>query len=107
LIVSADLTTHDVRGRLYNPAKQGGVLFSTLYPPNTSVADRLQWCQSIPQAPCISTYQSVNLSARSYHAGGVNVALADGSIRFVAEAVDVSVWQALGTRAGGEVPGDY
>ncbi len=108
LIVSPDLTTHDVRGRLFNPAKQGGVLFSTLYPPNTAVADRLQWCQSIPPAPCRSTYAEINLSARSYHAGGVNVLLADGSGRFVVDGIAPATWTALGTRAGGEpVGGDY
>jgi prepilin-type processing-associated H-X9-DG protein len=34
---------------------------------------------------------------------GVNVALCDGSVRFVNTNVDVSVWRALGTRNGGEV----
>jgi prepilin-type N-terminal cleavage/methylation domain-containing protein len=38
LILSADLTTHDVRGRLFNLAKQGGVLFRiTLYYCQTSL----------------------------------------------------------------------
>jgi prepilin-type N-terminal cleavage/methylation domain-containing protein/prepilin-type processing-associated H-X9-DG protein len=107
LIVSPDLTTHDVRGRLFNPAKQGGILFSTLYPPNTSVADRLQWCQSIPPAPCQPTYAEINLSARSYHASGVNVLFADGSGRFVVNGIARPTWTALGTRAGGEPLGDY
>jgi prepilin-type N-terminal cleavage/methylation domain-containing protein len=108
LIVSPDLTSHDVRGRLFNPAKQGGVLFSTLYPPNTSVADRLQWCQSIPAAPCRSTHVEINLSARSYHFGGVNVVLADGSGRFISDRIAPVTWTALGTRAGGEsISGDF
>ena len=41
-------------------------------------------------------------AARSNHVGGVNVALADGSARFVEDTVDLSTWRALGTRAGGE-----
>jgi prepilin-type processing-associated H-X9-DG protein len=39
----------------------------------------------------------------SNHQGGVNVAFADGSVRFVTERVVLAVWWALGTRAGGEV----
>jgi len=41
-------------------------------------------------------------AARSRHPGGVNVAMADGSVRFVADDVDPAVWKAAGTRAGGE-----
>jgi len=47
------------------------------------------------------------LSARSSFSGGVNVALADGSVRFVRDGVNVATWRQLATRAGGEVPGDY
>jgi prepilin-type N-terminal cleavage/methylation domain-containing protein/prepilin-type processing-associated H-X9-DG protein len=39
----------------------------------------------------------------SYHAGGVNVALADGSVRFMRETTPPATLQALSTRAGGEV----
>jgi prepilin-type N-terminal cleavage/methylation domain-containing protein/prepilin-type processing-associated H-X9-DG protein len=49
----------------------------------------------------------IHLAASSYHTGGVNVALGDGSVRFVANSVDFTVWQGVGTRAGGEVPGQY
>jgi prepilin-type N-terminal cleavage/methylation domain-containing protein/prepilin-type processing-associated H-X9-DG protein len=41
-------------------------------------------------------------AARSRHPGGVNVALADGGVRFVEDGVDAAVWKAAGTRAGGE-----
>jgi len=46
-----------------------------------------------------------HISASSYHTGGVNVGMADGSVRFIRDAVDFAAWQALGTRAGGEPPG--
>jgi prepilin-type processing-associated H-X9-DG protein len=82
---------------------QGAVIFSTLYPPNTTVSDRLAWCESIPKAPCINTSAGINLSARSYHPGGINVAFGDGSIRFITDNIDPTTYQALGTRAGGEV----
>jgi prepilin-type N-terminal cleavage/methylation domain-containing protein/prepilin-type processing-associated H-X9-DG protein len=50
---------------------------------------------------------SLNVAARSRHTGGVHVLLCDGSVRFVSENVDLAVWQGLGTRAGGEVVGEY
>ncbi|AMV36273.1 DUF1559 domain-containing protein [Planctomyces sp. SH-PL62] len=41
--------------------------------------------------------------ASSTHAGGVNVLLCDGSVRFIKNAISRDVWRALGTRAGGEI----
>lgn len=47
-------------------------------------------------------------AARSYHTGGVNTLLLDGSVRFVSNSVTPTSWQALATIAGGEViPGDF
>jgi prepilin-type N-terminal cleavage/methylation domain-containing protein/prepilin-type processing-associated H-X9-DG protein len=43
------------------------------------------------------------LTADSYHPGGVNVLLADGSVRFIKDSIDGATWRALGTMAGGEV----
>jgi len=39
----------------------------------------------------------------SNHPGGVNVALADGSVRFMKDSINPQTWWALGSRAGGEV----
>lgn len=47
------------------------------------------------------------ITARSYHVGGVNVLIGDGSVRFVADGIDGSIWRALGTRSGGEVVGEF
>lgn len=51
------------------------------------------------------TYAAV--TSRSYHSGGVNVLLMDGSVRFVTNDIPLATWHALGTRGGGEVVGDY
>jgi prepilin-type processing-associated H-X9-DG protein len=48
-----------------------------------------------------------HLAASSYHPGGVMVCLADGSVHFIRDAINFPTWQALGSRAGGEVVGDY
>jgi prepilin-type processing-associated H-X9-DG protein len=47
------------------------------------------------------TFASV--TARSYHSGGVNALLGDGSVRFIADSIAIALWRALGSRAGGEV----
>jgi len=102
ILVSPDVTGHDLRGRYYN-TWQGNVLFSALYPPNTTVGDRSDYCQPLIDAPCQSL-GGTNLiqSARSAHTGGVNVARGDGSIRFVSDNVDLAAWQAAGSRDGRE-----
>lgn len=43
----------------------------------------------------------------SYHTGGCHIGLADGSSRFVSENINLGTWRALGTRAGGEVIGEF
>ncbi|MDG3004863.1 DUF1559 family PulG-like putative transporter [Paludisphaera mucosa] len=39
------------------------------------------------------------------HPGGINALLADGSVRFLKSSIDLGVYQALSSRAGGEVVG--
>jgi prepilin-type N-terminal cleavage/methylation domain-containing protein/prepilin-type processing-associated H-X9-DG protein len=42
-------------------------------------------------------------AASSFHNGGVNVAMLDGSVRFVKNSIAYPVWTGIATRAGGEV----
>ncbi|GIW96332.1 MAG: prepilin-type N-terminal cleavage/methylation domain-containing protein [Pirellulaceae bacterium] len=46
------------------------------------------------------------ITSRSYHPQGVQVALVDGSVRFVSQQISLSTWRALGTRNGQDVAGD-
>jgi prepilin-type processing-associated H-X9-DG protein len=43
------------------------------------------------------------IGASSYHPGGVNVAMLDGSVKFVKSSVNYQAWHALGSKGGGEV----
>ncbi|OWK45426.1 DUF1559 domain-containing protein [Fimbriiglobus ruber] len=57
-------------------------------------------------APCAgtsTTWAGEIYTARSYHTGGVNIGLVDGSVRFVSDSVALANWQALGSINGGEV----
>jgi prepilin-type N-terminal cleavage/methylation domain-containing protein/prepilin-type processing-associated H-X9-DG protein len=52
---------------------------------------------------CMFPPSRIMTVANSRHPGGVNVGLADGSVRFVKDTVAIESWRALGTRNGGEV----
>lgn len=41
--------------------------------------------------------------ARSWHSGGVNVLMSDGSVRFIKDSIAPNTWYALATATGGEV----
>ena len=43
------------------------------------------------------------ISSASRHPGGSNTAFCDGSVKFIKSSISPQSWQALGTRAGGEV----
>jgi len=109
LILSPDVTQHDIRGRYFNPA-HCGVLFTTRITPNTLVPDHLNWCtasNAIKRAPCEWIGENQYVSLRSYHPAGVNVAMGDGSLRFIANSVDSSTYKSLGSRDGGETISNF
>ena len=56
-------------------------------------------------SPTVPTHAII--TSRSYHTGGVNVVLVDGSVRFISQSISLSTWRNLGTRSGGEVVNDF
>jgi prepilin-type processing-associated H-X9-DG protein len=47
------------------------------------------------------------IGASSYHPGGVNLLLLDGSVKFAKNGIGIRVWNSVGTISGGEtIPGD-
>lgn len=48
-----------------------------------------------------------HFAARSFHTGGVQVALADGAVLFVSNSIDLNTWRRVGARGDGEVVGEF
>ncbi len=101
----------DRRGRIWN-SWAGENFFSTLYGPNTLNADVCWTCGTVmTNNPCSANTSGIanNVqTSRSTHPGGVNSAMADGTVRFITNSIPTGTWQAISTRSGGEViPGDF
>ena len=78
--------------------------YNHYYPPNSPLYD----CITNDYTPGPGIYTALGFrAARSRHTGGVNVLLGDGSVRYVKNGVDMTIWRGLATRNGGEVLGDY
>lgn len=79
--------------------------FTTAWPPNKAVVGRRGEGDLDLATRLVSqggpTFGAV--TARSYHPGGVNALLADGSVRFVRGTVHGATWRSLGTVGGSEV----
>jgi prepilin-type N-terminal cleavage/methylation domain-containing protein/prepilin-type processing-associated H-X9-DG protein len=75
----------------------GMTLMNTVVTPNgapwTNCRDQCQGC---------STDDSLFSNVGSYHPGGANVLMADGSARFIKNSVSPQTWMALGTKSNGE-----
>ena len=89
-----------------------GSMFSTLLTPNSSSPDAMYSGQcpdvtssagaSDPRRPCTEFASTEYYAARSNHSGGVNAAMADGSVRFFSDTISADTWKAIGSTRGGE-----
>ncbi|MBT6483507.1 MAG: DUF1559 domain-containing protein, partial [Planctomycetaceae bacterium] len=59
-----------------------------------------------PETTCSSSAER-RFQMSSPHEGGIHIALADGSARFIGENMSRAVLRALTTRAGDEVVGEF
>jgi prepilin-type N-terminal cleavage/methylation domain-containing protein len=88
--------------------------------PNFDGRGRSSWIWGREHLTSFNTYMAPNnaipdvhrngfgwFAARSMHVGGVQIGLGDGSVRFVGDSVDLATWRALGTKSGGEIPGEF
>lgn len=89
--------------------------FTTTFPPNTVVpythSDGRDYDVDVCGPREGSTSTAVTravVTSRSHHRDMVNAAMMDGSVRSIASGIELSTWQALGSRAGGEaIGGNY
>jgi len=72
-------------------------MFNTVCTPNLFGTQWLN-CSAIGSGACSNISNS-----DSYHSGGVNCAMGDGSVKFVKDSISKNTWWALGTRANGEI----
>lgn len=64
--------------------------YSHLFTPNSLTPD------------CAARSGQGAYTARSQHPGGVNLCRADGSVAFISQGIDLTLWRALATRSGQE-----
>lgn len=76
--------------------------FNTVAPPNWRHATCIA-----TNPPGYSSDRDGIYPSRSLHAGGSHHAMADASVHFISSSIDWNVYQSLGSRAGGEVVGEW
>jgi prepilin-type processing-associated H-X9-DG protein len=79
----------------------GATLFNTIAPPNSTL---YKWsaCRTDCSGGCDGASMDYS-NAQSYHPGGVNACLADGSVRFLKSSISMPLYWGLGTKDNGEV----
>jgi prepilin-type N-terminal cleavage/methylation domain-containing protein/prepilin-type processing-associated H-X9-DG protein len=85
------------RGENWAHGCQDMTLFNTISTPN-AFTDQWTNCSNSGSGAMSNISNS-----DSYHPGGVNVCMTDGSVKFIKETVNQRTWWALGTKANGEV----
>lgn len=104
-VIAGPSGTPDLRGAWWSEL---GSVYTHNRTPNSTVPDQLlrgPYCNPA-KAPCTDSspcWSTLMVTARSRHPGGVNVALADATVRFVADAVDAAAWINLASIDSGDV----
>ena len=91
------------RGVRWHYGAPGHSLFNTRRSPNDKNFDCRGGLPHSDKSDPNWSFLSLNVTARSNHSGGVNALMCDGHVQFIKNSVSVPVWQALGSRNGGEV----
>lgn len=94
----------ELRGFMWASGEMRCASYNHYYPPNPRQYD----CITFDLRAGMTQFTANGWrAARSRHSGGVNLLLADGSVRFVSNSIELATWRALATRAGGETARDY
>ncbi len=92
------------RGFLWASGEIRCASYNHYLPPNAPQAD----CVTFDVRPGQARFTALGWrAARSRHGGGANLALCDGSVRFVVDSIGLDVWRSLATRSGSEVLPDF
>lgn len=78
-----------------------GVVVATFYSHTLTPNSRLRDCIRS------TGFDRGHLATRSFHTGGAQLVLGDGSVRFVSENIDIRVWRAVGSINGGETVSEW
>jgi prepilin-type N-terminal cleavage/methylation domain-containing protein/prepilin-type processing-associated H-X9-DG protein len=103
---SPDIAHLDRRARIWNDDSATYQVTARLTPNSSSPDVGTCMNNPIPNTPCInSTASSLTfyIGSRSAHPGGVNASFCDGSVHFIKNTINPSVWLALFSAAGGEI----
>jgi prepilin-type processing-associated H-X9-DG protein len=100
---------YEHRGDVYND-DYNCAMFMGYTAPNSSIPDWIAngYCRYpyLTNPPCTGTTggaQNAFNASRSYHPGGANALLADGSVRFFKNSINVITFRAAASTRGGEV----
>jgi len=88
------------RGYRWGTGSPGISMFNTIVTPNST---QHSWSGCRFGCPGCGVDFGNFINTTSNHSGGVNVGMADGSVRFIKNSVAEATWWALGTKGGGEV----
>ena len=83
--------------------------FTTTFSPNKKILCEVNGIEydvdftNIREGRNTTALTQAAVTSRSYHQGGVMVALMDGSVQFITDSIDLELWRNLSTRAGHEV----
>jgi prepilin-type N-terminal cleavage/methylation domain-containing protein/prepilin-type processing-associated H-X9-DG protein len=89
-------TLDNQRGKTWFHGSMAFTMIQTFALPNSS---KWTYCSGSNGSGSAATFSESD----SYHPGGVNVLLGDGSVRFIKSTINRSVWWALGTKGNGEI----
>jgi prepilin-type N-terminal cleavage/methylation domain-containing protein/prepilin-type processing-associated H-X9-DG protein len=90
------------RGYRWGMGCPGWTMLNTVMPPNGGGQALFGACRVNCCVDGQAEHDEFNVVS-SYHPGGVNVGMADGSSRFIKSSIGVVTWWALGTKGNGEV----